>query len=159
MNMIFIHGLESSSQGFKGRFFQKELPGILTPTFTGSLNQRMEQLYPLLDSKDSWTIIGSSFGGLMGTLYACQFPDKVAKLILLAPLLAVPELKTENFPPIDVSVVVFHGKEDKVVPYERSMSRANKLFNSLTYNLVDDDHFLHPTVEQIDWKKVIKLDP
>lgn len=32
-NIIFIHGLKSSGQGFKGRLFQKVIPGCLTPNF------------------------------------------------------------------------------------------------------------------------------
>ena len=155
MNIIFLHGLESSGQGFKGKLFQKQLPGILTPNFGGSLQQRMEQLYPLLMKKESWVIIGSSFGGLMGALYTCQFSEKVNKLILLAPLLAVPELNPNQFTPVNTPVIVFHGKNDNVVPFNTTMTRARLLFNNLTYNIVDDDHFLHSTVKKIKWKKLV----
>ena len=52
-NIIFIHGLESSGQGFKGRLFKKEIPECLTPNFEeftpmisnkSLLRKRMEQL-------------------------------------------------------------------------------------------------------------------
>ncbi len=41
---------------------------MLTPDFTGSFEERMTQLIPILGDKKDWTIIGSSFGGLMGTV-------------------------------------------------------------------------------------------
>ncbi|MHA1490848.1 MAG: hypothetical protein ACTSRI_14535 [Promethearchaeota archaeon] len=165
-NVIFIHGLESSGQGFKGQIFRKEIPGCLTPDFKEYipgisskilLKERMAELVPILRDKSSWNIIGSSFGGLMGAIYTFQNPIKVARLILLAPLLATPELNPKGFPPIDVPVVIYHGKRDQVVPIKPTRTRAEQLFVNLTYNVVDDDHYLHPTVQAIDWKKLIDI--
>ncbi len=165
-NVIFIHGLESSGQGFKGQLFRKEIPGCLTPDFKEYipgilskilLKERMAELVSILRDKSSWVVIGSSFGGLMGTIYTFQNPTKVARLILLAPLLATPELNPKKFPPIDVSVVIYHGKRDQVVSIKPTRTRAEQLFVNLTYNVVDDDHYLHPTVQAIDWKKLIDI--
>ncbi|MHA1805173.1 MAG: alpha/beta hydrolase [Promethearchaeota archaeon] len=155
MNLIFIHGLESSGKGFKGRFFQEQLPGILTPDFTGSLKQRMEQLHFILEKKTSWVIIGSSFGGLMATLYTFHYPQKVFKLILLAPLLTVPELEPSKLSSIDTPVILYHGKKDEIIPWKKTFTRAKQLFNNLTCNLVEDDHLLHATIKNIDWKQLI----
>ena len=163
-NIIFIHGLESSGQGFKGRLFRKVLPGCLTPDFkkysektlySNLLEDRMAQLVSILKEKKSWVIIGSSFGGLMGAFYTCQFPEKVVRLILLAPALANPKLNLVNFSPVDVPVVIFHGKNDKIVPIKSTRNRAKQLFTNLTYNIVDDDHMLRSTVKKIDWQKII----
>ena len=124
-NIIFIHGLESSGQGFKAQLCRKVLPGILTPdfrpyttdiTYEALLIERMAQLYTILEDKEKWIIIGSSFGGLMGALYTCKFPEKVSHLILLAPALLSPELNSKKFNPISVPVTVFHGKNDSVIP-------------------------------------------
>ena len=50
---IFIHGLESSGKGFKGRFFKEIFPEILTPDFRGELFERMSELKKILkDSSD-----------------------------------------------------------------------------------------------------------
>ena len=164
-NIIFIHGLESSGQGFKGRLFQKVLPGCLTPNFEeynstisnkSLLKKRMEQLLGILKEKHPWIIIGSSFGGLMATIYSCQNPDKVSKLILLAPYISTSELDPKKYSPIDIPVIVFHGKYDKVVSVRRSRTLAGKLFTNLAYNIVNDDHFLHKTVKILDWNKLIK---
>lgn len=154
MNIIFLHGLESSGQGFKGRFFKNQFSEILTPDFSGSLKQRMEQLYPILYKGKNWILIGSSFGGLMAALYTCQYQEKVKKLVLLAPLLAVPELNPDLYEPVSTQVIMYHGKRDSVIPYKSSLKRAKLLFKNLEVNLVDDDHFLHPTVENMAWKVV-----
>jgi len=164
INIIFIHGLESSGQGFKAQLFQKVLPGIITPDFKAYtpniaykdlLKERMTQLDLILREKEPWIIIGSSFGGLMGALYTCRFPNKVSRLILLAPLLKTPELDPKIYHPIDIPVIIFHGKNDQIVSLQNSHSRAKKLFKNLTYNIVNDDHMLHSTVLKINWPKLI----
>ena len=163
-NIIFIHGLESSGQGFKGQLFKKVLPGILTPDFRpytpdisykALLRERMAQLYTILERKEPWILIGSSFGGLMAALYACQLPKKVSRLILLAPVLSTPELNPKEIQSINIPVIIFHGRQDRIVPLKPSQSRAEKLFSNLTYNIVDDDHMLHSTVMKIDWPQLV----
>lgn len=155
-NLIFIHGLESSGKGFKGRLFRKVLPGCLTPDFIGSLEERMAQLISILEKEAFWSIISSSFGGLMGTLYSCRFPHRVKKLILLAPYLASPELDLNKFSPINLPVVIYHGKYDKIVPLDASRAIAEQLFTNLKYNIVNDDHMLHSTVKMLDWVNITK---
>ncbi|MFW9879208.1 MAG: alpha/beta fold hydrolase [Candidatus Thorarchaeota archaeon] len=166
-NIIFIHGLESSGDGFKGRFFRTSLPGCLTPNFEEFspklsirilLEKRMEQLTSILKEKDFWIIIGSSFGGLMATIFAFQNPKKVLKLILLAPFLSVLELDVKNYPPLEVPVIIFQGKNDAIVSLKQSKNLAERLFANLKYNVMDDDHSLKNTVKALDWKKVIQLD-
>lgn len=165
-NIIFIHGLESSGHGFKGNFFRGKVPDCSTPDFKPFdpnipyqklLEERMEQLNEILQKKRKWKIIGSSFGGLMGSLYTLKNPIKVEKLILLAPLLIVPELKPSKFRKVYVSVIVYHGKNDDVISIKPTKNRAEKLFPKLIYNIVDDDHMLHPTVERLDWDKLLDL--
>ena len=164
-NIIFIHGLESSGQGFKGRLFQKILPGCLTPDFEEFkhkisskmlLKKRMGQLITILKDKHPWIIIGSSFGALMATVYSLQNPERISKLILLAPYLSTSELNPKKYSPIDVPVIVFHGKNDRVVPINRSRTIAERFFTNLIYNIVDDNHSLHDTVINLNWKNIIK---
>ena len=154
-NVIFIHGLESSGSGFKGRLLKREIPGILTPDFKGALEKRMELLESILEGKQPWIIIGSSWGGLMSAIYACNHPERVSLLILLAPVLVHPALNSIQ-QEIDVPVIIYHGKNDMVVPLKRTKERAEKLFCQLQYNAVEDDHMLHPTVEAINWQDILK---
>jgi len=164
-NIIFIHGLESSGNGFKGQLLRKWFPECLTPDFEKYnpnisinvlLETRMEQLYAILKKESSWIIIGSSFGGLMGALFICQNPEKVSKLILLAPYLSFPKLNPEIYSKVRVPVIIFHGKYDKIVSLNQSRARAEKIFTNLKYNIVDDDHSLHKTVLILNWKNLIK---
>jgi predicted alpha/beta hydrolase family esterase len=166
-NIIFIHGMESSGHGFKGNLFRERIPGILTPDFheyspeisyRELLKERYEQLIVILKEGEKWRIIGSSFGGLIATLYCLKYPKKVYKLILLAPFLAVPELDPSKYEKVDVPVIVFHGKNDKVISIKKTKPRAEALFNNLKYNIVDDDHMLHPTTESINWLNILELE-
>lgn len=163
-NIIFIHGLESSGTGFKARLLKKEIPNILAPTFQEAtpdilmydlLEIRMKQLISILNTKKKWIIIGSSFGGLMASLFTLNVPYKVNKLILLAPFLVSRKLKPAFYNPVDVPVIVFHGSNDKVVAYKQAQERAKRFFTNLEYNIVDDDHSLHKTVSSLNWKKLM----
>jgi pimeloyl-ACP methyl ester carboxylesterase len=164
---IFVHGLESSGHGFKGNFFREHIPGIITPdlepfnpdfSYQKLLKIRMGELYEILSNKERWNIIGSSFGGLMGALYSLKNPHKIRKLVLLAPMLAVPELNPSEYKSIDIPVVVYHGKSDNVISIKPTKKRAEALFSNLKYNIVDDDHMLHPTTESINWVELLELE-
>lgn len=154
-NIIFIHGLESSGNGFKGRFFKKIFPDILTPDFQGDLNERMEKLYNILDTLNNLIIIGSSFGGLMGTIYSFNYENKVDKLILLAPALIFYDFK--EYKSLDIPVTIFHGKNDTIIPLNQTKDISEKLFKNLVFNITNDDHMLHNTVQEINWKQLILL--
>jgi len=60
--LMFIHGLEGSSQGVKARLLREIFPEMLIPDFRGSLDDRMEILYKIIRDQDGWTLVGSSFG-------------------------------------------------------------------------------------------------
>ncbi len=163
-NIIFIHGLESSGHGFKGNLFRTLFPNILTPDFSAYnerislrvlLSKRMKELELIMEYKPEWIIIGSSFGGLMGTLFTLQNLDKVQLLILLAPFLDPQFLRVKDFKPVDIPVIIYHGKEDAIVSVKKSRRCAELLFANLTYNLVEDDHQLHKTVSKIEWKTLL----
>jgi pimeloyl-ACP methyl ester carboxylesterase len=154
--IIYLHGLESTSQSGKARLFAQKFPGMITPDFTGSFTERMAQLKPILGDKTEWTIIGSSFGGLIGTVFTCEHPTQVRKLILLAPaLLRDPFGAYLNLQSVSVPTVIVHGTEDDIVPMEPVREMAQKLFSNLTYHVVNDGHRLHKAFEELDWGKIL----
>jgi hypothetical protein len=57
-HLIFLHGQESNSQGSKARFLRRLFPEMLIPDFTGTLEERMAALYPILGQDAGWRIIG-----------------------------------------------------------------------------------------------------
>lgn len=155
--IIYLHGLESNSQSGKARQFAAKFPGMVTPDFTGTFEERMAQLLPILGDTIGWTIIGSSFGGLMGTVFACEHPNQVRKLVLLAPaLLREPFGQYLNLPTISLPVVLIHGTRDDVVPLEPVRETAQKLFANLTLHVVDDGHRLQEAFHQLDWEKILE---
>jgi pimeloyl-ACP methyl ester carboxylesterase len=152
-NMIFLHGLESSSQTYKAGVIRDSFPELIVPDFTGPLEQRMIALYPILGDKKDWTIIGSSFGGLMGAIFTCEHPAQVRKLVLLAPALMLPEFARRG--PVSVPTTIIHGRLDTVVPLEEVREIASKVFSNLRYEIVDDDHRLHHVTDTLDWKAIL----
>jgi pimeloyl-ACP methyl ester carboxylesterase len=154
-HLVFIHGLEGTSQGVKALLLKKLFSGMLTPDFRGSLDERMTELYFILGEETGWTIIGSSFGGLMGALFTCQHPQQVRKLVLLAPALILPDFADALLTPVNVPTIVYHGSRDELVPLEPTRKLAEQVFNNLTYHVVDDDHGLYETVHEIDWKEIL----
>ena len=154
--IIYLHGLESTSQSGKARQFAEKFPGMVTPDFTGSFEERMAQLKPILGRKKNWTIIGSSFGGLMGTVFTCEHPTQVRRLILLAPALLRDHFAAYlDLEPVSVPTVIVHGTEDDVVPLEPVREIAEKLFTDLTYYVVNDGHRLHKAFEELNWEEII----
>jgi pimeloyl-ACP methyl ester carboxylesterase len=152
---IFLHGLESSNQGTKARFFQDRYPDMIVPNFTGPLAERMEKLNGILSSERSITLVGSSFGGLMAAIFAIENEPQVDRLILLAPainLLSSMDYREKN---ISVPAWIFHGKSDAVIPLKQVEAMADKLFSQLSFQVVDDDHFLHKTFKTLDWDNLL----
>lgn len=155
--LIYLHGLESTSQSGKARQFAEKYPGMLTPDFTGSFQERMRQLTPILGDGTGWTLIGSSFGGLMGATFTHDHPEQVQKLILLAPAITLHEFAARtDLHQVAVPTVLIHGAQDEVVPPGPVLSLARRIFSNLTHIPVDDDHRLHKTFLEMDWDQILE---
>ena len=152
---IFIHGLESSSQGVKGRYFKERFPDMIVPDFVGTLVERMKKLREVLKGKSNINIVGSSYGGLMGTIFAMEEKDRVNKLILLAPAINYLHMAIDEPKKIDIPVWIYHGTRDEVIPLNEVRAVAEKIFQYLSFNIVDDDHFLYNTFKSIPWEKLL----
>lgn len=154
--LLFIHGLEGSSRGFKATLLRQVFPGMVTPDFTGDFWQRMAQLEHLIGDTAGWTIVGSSLGGLMAAVFACQHPQQVDRLILLAPALAFLDLDQHPLPPYPGPVTIFHGRMDEVVPLHRTQDVAEELFPNLAFHVVDATHDLNAFVQTLDWPALVE---
>jgi len=155
LTRVFIHGLESSSEGTKGVFFKKGYPDMIVEDYPGSLEERMEKLNRLLADRSDIVLVGSSFGGLMAAIYACEHEDRVRKVILLAPAIHLEDFHPYSGKRLDVPAVVFHGTSDDVVPLEVVRRIAENIFNNITYHVVDDDHPLRKTFLSYNWDNLL----
>lgn len=153
-HFIFLHGLVSSSQAYKAGLLRQAFPGMVVPDFTGSLDERMVQLDPILTQQESWVIFGSSFGGLMASIFTCIHPEKVQQLILFAPALIRPQFAGRECR-IDVPTTIFHGIHDEVIPMDMVRPIAEQTFTNLDFRVVDDEHGLGKTASGLDWHSLL----
>lgn len=155
MTAVFLHGLDSSSQGTKAKWFRKNFPEMVIPDFTGTIDDRMEKLITLLGEEKELVLIGSSFGGLMATLFARENESRIHKIILLAPALNFPDFVWHKGRKVNVSAKLFIGSQDTVCPPNIVVPVAQKVYANLSVNLSDDDHLLRDTFTKIDWKELL----
>jgi pimeloyl-ACP methyl ester carboxylesterase len=151
MTTVFLHGLESSSQGTKASWFRQNFPEMIIPDFTGTLEERMARLSSLMIHDTDLVLIGSSFGGLMATIYTQQHEDRIKKVVLLAPALNFHEFENRARRKINVPAYLFIGQEDTVCPPDIVIPAAKKIFTDLSICLSNDNHMLRNTFFQIDW--------
>lgn len=154
---VFIHGLESSSGGTKGRFFRERFPDMIVEDFLGTFSQRLEKLETLLAGKSPLLLVGSSFGGLMATVYAGRHPLEVKKLILLAPALHLEPYRMHLPKKLFMPVRIYHGTNDVVVPLHPVRAIAMKICADLVFQEVEDDHVLKATFPSLPWEELLVL--
>ncbi|MEN6622972.1 MAG: alpha/beta hydrolase [Smithella sp.] len=153
--LVFIHGLESTSQGTKGQYFRKYFPEMIIEDYLGSFDERMQKLSNLLAGKNNLVLVGSSYGGLMAAQFALQNENRVKKLILLAPALMLPEFTPKAGQQLNLPVTIYHGTEDDIVDPNVVKGIAEKVFPQLEHHFVQDDHPLTQTFPTLDWKKLL----
>src|SRR5574338_317184 len=129
--LVYIHGRDSDSNSGKARLFREWFPGMHTPDFSGPFEERMNQLGTLLSDQSGWTLIGSSYGGLMAAVFALEHEAQLRKLVLLAPALTLEPLASiPHAGPLFVETLVVHGTLDSVVPLDPVRAAAEKLFGN-----------------------------
>jgi len=152
---VFIHGLESSSRGNKGTFFRRRYPDMIIEDYPGSMKERMNKLYEILSDKRDMVLVGSSYGGLMAAMYACDNEDRIKRVILLAPALSLEEFEPYLNREVTVPVTLYHGSRDDIVPLNPVHRIASHVFKNLDHHIADDDHPLSETFESFDWDSLL----
>jgi pimeloyl-ACP methyl ester carboxylesterase len=154
---VFIHGLESTSQGTKSVWFRARYPGMIIGDYQGSLAERMETLRQRLAGKENLILVGSSYGGLMAALFACASPERVRRLVLLAPALHLAEFEPCQEKSLDLPVFLYHGSHDDVVPPGPVRDIAVRVFWNLAYRLLEDDHSIHRNFPLLPWDDLLEV--
>ena len=154
---IFLHGLESNNQGTKSVFFRKRYPDMIIPNFRDGLRGRMEKLNGILSDESEIILVGSSYGGLMASIFAMENEPRVQRLILLAPAINLPAFTEYHDKEISVPVRIYHGTDDEIIPLQDVEPVAKKTFRNLSFHAVSDNHPLHKTFKTIDWDTLLSL--
>jgi pimeloyl-ACP methyl ester carboxylesterase len=94
----------------------------------------------LLDQTSDITLVGSSFGGLMASIFALDNKARVKKLILLAPAI---NLMDTSYRKMKTAVPVpgLSWQQDEVIDIQEVQKVAESLFENLRFHVVEDDHF------------------
>jgi pimeloyl-ACP methyl ester carboxylesterase len=152
---FFLHGLESSSKGTKGRWFATHFPEMIIPDFSGDLSSRLQSLKTLCGDVQNITLVGSSFGGLMATIFAMEHEEQCSQLILLAPALNFPEF---IIPAVKIAIPtkLIIGEHDTITPPDRVLPLARKVFLDLDVSVCDDDHMLHKVFYELHWQEMLE---
>jgi alpha-beta hydrolase superfamily lysophospholipase len=153
--LVFIHGLESTSQGNKAQYFRKWFPRMIIEDYTGDFAARMNKLNVILGGKDNLILVGSSYGGLMAARFALDNETRIRKMILLAPALTIEGFESAVKHKLQIPVVLYHGTKDNVVdPYDVKKI-AEKTFINLEHHLVEDDHPLSRLFTSFPWNALL----
>ncbi len=151
---LFLHGLDSSTQGTKARWFREYFPQVRMRDYTGDLSQRLAQLEEQVQGLEELILVGSSFGGLMATCFAIRYPERCKRLVLLAPALNFGEYRAPTIK-ITVPTLVIMGRHDTVCPPHLVQPQAEATFSQLELRIKDDDHMLHASFPVLDWPKLL----
>lgn len=136
---MFFHGLESGPHGSKFQNLVDSFGEVISPDFTGVLDihERLRIAEEALKDIPEMFIVGSSFGGLLATMFADKHPDRVLGYVLCAPAVHLLPHAIVCTPP---QAVIIHGDADSVVPLAASQVFARD--NFVTLKVVADDHSL-----------------
>lgn len=151
---IFLHGLDSSTQGTKARWFRAHFPQVGMRDYSGDLSQRLAQLEEQVQGLEGLILVGSSFGGLMATCFALRYPERCRRLVLLAPALNFSEYRAPTTK-ITVPTLLIMGRHDTVCPPHLVQPQAEATFSDLELRIEDDDHMLHTSFPVLDWASLL----
>ncbi len=154
--LVFIHGLESTSQGNKAQYFRKFYPQMIIEDYTGGFRARMEKLETILRGKKNLILVGSSYGGLMAASYALDNEARIKKLVLLAPALNIEGFEKAVKQKLKIPVIIYHGTKDEVVEPANVYRIAKNSFEKLDYHAVDDDHPLTRVFPTLPWPELLE---
>lgn len=110
MRLLYLHGFGSGPSSRKANWFRDrfhsrlglslELPQLVRGPFRDiTLTEQLETVAGLLrDNSGPVTLVGSSMGGYIATLFANANPNTITKLVLLAPAFGFPTRWLERLP-------------------------------------------------------------
>lgn len=107
MKFVYLHGFASSPQSSKARYFQDrfaarnvplEVPALDAGDFEHLTVSGQLRVIDAAAGADRAVLIGSSLGGYLAALYASLHPDRIDRVVLMAPALRFPSRWREGLP-------------------------------------------------------------
>lgn len=155
---MYLHGLEGSPQGVKGRWMAQEFnaTGPAMPAKRGNpsafdesyaiAREAVRQLQPNI-------IVGSSFGGaiLMRLVLEKEWFGPTIFLAQAGVLYGLGERLPEGLP-----AILIHAKKDKWIPHEHSLRLAQNSGDSVKLWTTEGDHKLHHITNDGTLRKAIE---
>lgn len=153
MSLFFLHGLESSPQGFRARYLRERFPHIKVPSLPKDIWRRRAILEDLI--QEPALFVGSSLGGLSALDFAVRNPQLTLGLVLLAPAVGFhnPEYRTPEVldfvarlhVPREIPARVIAGNEDEVIPLQaiQGMVARSPQPERIELLVFNDGHRLH----------------
>jgi len=150
--VIYLHGFASSPHSSKATYLGQRLrergvefhaPDLNHPDFsTLTVTRMLEQTRALMDcSNEPVTLFGSSLGGYVAVNAAAKWPDRVAKIVLLAPALDFAGSRMHDFGGVGIegwkragTLQVFHFGYGRVMPIHYGLYE-----DATRYNAFDAD--------------------
>ncbi len=151
--LYFLHGKESSPNGFRANYLRTFYPQIQVPSLPGDFIQRRPILAREIESDAC--LIGSSLGGLSALDYVRDHPHKVKGMVLLAPAVGfhdvawrTPEILAfveELIVPAGIPTAIIAARQDEVIPLAaiQALVARSPQAEAIHYLEVDDEHRLH----------------
>jgi len=148
--IIYLHGFASSVHSGKATYLGQRLraqglevatPDLNLPDFsTLTVTRMLEQTRALVDAAGGpVTLIGSSLGGYVAVNAAAQWPDRVARMVLLAPALDFSEDGLSGPQGCnladwqrDGSIDIFHFGYGRMMPIHYGLCEDARRYNALT---------------------------
>ena len=153
MSVIYLHGFGSSAQSgkavylaerYRARGIAFQAPDLNLPDFsTLTVTRMLEQTRVLLDAAEApVTLIGSSLGGFVAVNAAAKWPDRVGRLVLLAPALDFSDQGLSGPQGADInewrragSIEVFHFGYGKEMPVHYELYADARRYDALSVRL------------------------
>ena len=144
--IIFSHGKESGPNGTKITLLSEIAKKLNFQTISidytncADVNERVVLLRQTMDKYSTVpkVLVGSSMGGYVSTVLACE--RELEGLFLMCPALYLPNYDIQAFKPKNRNIEIIHGWNDSIVPYENSIKFAKAM--SAKLHLINDNHRL-----------------
>ena len=162
--LIYVHGKDSGPFGKRAALLKRHFAQIRIPQLTNELDWRVPLLNDMIESNA--VLVGSSLGGLTSLIFARDYPEKIAAMVLLAPAVGFydPEYDTpeinerinELVIPANIPTTVLAAKNDDIIRLEAVERLVDRSPGDVQLQVFDDDHLLLSELAQVAQIKAIR---